>query len=414
MRCGCRAYPILQLPLNLPLFHLYLRRAMHPVLGLVLLAAAGLVIRGAAAPATALLGAEDPEQLARGLLRHDLWFLLCAVLLPVQLLAAGRWASRVRSGEASWLLPRSLSGDRIVVTTWLALLAGGVAWLIAIGAAGELATGAAGDSQRLIGEWRLHDDRARSESETLRWEAELGELPAGSRGRLHLGILGDFRSVGELVLHAERIEGEPLSREGRTPPTRRGRIEVELPEGAGDLRFELEVIHVSRPPPSLADLHLGAPLFAQGRAWPAAFCTQLALALAQHELEHVAAPEPLILDGLRFEVSVPARERAGTAALLLQLALALAAWLALALGLGAWISAPSATLLIGVTWGGLWLEGIGGAFVPGAALPRVFAAVAEGRVPASLPAGVWGGTAVLVVVGLALAGAGLRWGGRST
>jgi len=56
---------------NLPLFLLWLRRAMPPALRVVLLAAAVLALRSGEAPESALLDAEDPAQLARGLFRHD-------------------------------------------------------------------------------------------------------------------------------------------------------------------------------------------------------------------------------------------------------------------------------------------------------------------------------------------------------
>lgn len=354
--------------MNLPLFLLWLRRAMPPALGVVLLAAAVIALRSGAPPKSALLEAEDPAQLARGLFRHDYWFLLCAVLLPVQVLTAGRWARRLREGEASWLLPRALPGRGIVATTWLALLAGGVAWLVAIGAVGELGAGGSAASQRVLGEWRLRDDRARSADHRLRWEAELGALPEGSRGRLHLGLLGDFGNVDALRLSVERDGDEPRVTEGSAKPSRRMRIDVALPPGSGPLRFELEV---------------------------------------------VGETEPVLLDGLRFELSTPAPERAGVAALLLHLSLVLAAWLALALGLGAWLSAPTAVFGLAVIWSVVWLEGVGGALLPGAALPEVFAALGEGRVPPPLPAGVGLGAAALVTLGLLLAGAGMRWGRRS-
>jgi hypothetical protein len=351
--------------LNLPLFSLYLRRAMHPALLLVLVAVALVASRSGNAPETALLGAENPEQLARGMMRREMWFLLCAVLLPVQLHSAGQWTQRVRDGDGNWLSPRALSSWKIVLTSWFAIFCGSVAWLVAIAATGELAAGGGEASYRVVKEWPLLEHRTRGEENQLRWTTELGELPPGSRGRLSFGILGNYGDVEELVLRATPLDAGSRERatEAHVRPGRRGRIEVELPPGEGNLLFEFSA---------------------------------------------VGATAALLVESPRFLVSVPAPEWSGTTALLGRLALAAAAWLALALGLGAWISAPSSVLLVAIFWGGAWERGVGGGFLPGAELPRAFAAVAEGRVPASLPPGVWGGTLVCVAIGLILLRLGLR------
>jgi len=352
---------------DFPLFRLYLRRAMHPGLGLVLLVVAVILFRRTTLPEAVLLDAENPAQLARGMVRRDVWFALSAVLLPALLAGAARWAHRWRAREASWLATRRPSRSRIVVTCWAAMLCGGALWLVAIAALGELAAGGSDPSFRPRRSWPLESAGWRDGESLLCWEAELPGLPAGSRARLHVGLIGDHGAVEELVFTARREGGAGATRTGTTRPGRRAHVEVELPEGDGLLTFEL---------------------LARG------------------------ADQPLLLEGAWMEVQVPAPERAGPWALALRLTLTLAAALALAMGLGAWVSAPTAVLLVGLCWAGVWLQGAFASIWPGADLPRAFSAVAEGRVPPELAPGSLAGAAALIGIGLLLLGAGL--GGRGS
>ncbi len=89
-----------------------------------------------------------------------------------------------------------------------------------------------------------------------------------------------------------------------------------------------------------------------------------------------------------------------------RVALALCAWTLLAFGLGAWLSPMLALGCLALTWCAMWwseLPYVAYAWIPGASLERDLAIVSAGRAPTSLNWTEYAGVAVFALGGLALA-----------
>ena len=390
--------------MDLPLFLLHLRRALHPALGLVLAGTALLVLVGAPQGAGEVLSSGiDSAALARGLRRADLAFALLAVLTPVLLVGVARALKRVDDGERLWILSRPIPRHRVALSTWGGALAGGLLWLGAVGIAVELRAGGGAGSWRPAERLGLSSPE-RDAAGVLYWITETGPRPPGCAARLTTGLFGSYNQVesfelsvrdgaatesgaGELAgapvapgseaategptLSARRFASAPPFASGEAQPNRRTVVEVELPAGEGALLFALH---------------------ARG------------------------ARSQMQLNRPRLELYRPVHERAGIAGLLLEVALALAGALALALGLGAWLSPASCLLSILGGYVLVWLEtdALDGTWVarwlPGYELPRALALLAEGRVPRTLPTQAWLGALALVLIGLFMHRAALgRW-----
>jgi hypothetical protein len=376
-----RMYGTPHCPMDLPLFLLHLRRALHPALGLVLAGVALVVLAGAPHGAREVLRAGiDSEALTRGLRRADMLFALLCLLGPALLLTVARALRRVDDGERLWLLSRPIARHRIALSIWGGALAGALVWLSLVGIAVELRAGGGASSSQPAAELELGTPSRDGEG-VLYWSSETGRRPAGCAARLSMGLFGSYNEIEafELAVHEGAAAADypavfPTSAPDATgiaEPNRRTAVEVELPAGEGALLFSLR---------------------------------------ARGAVRSVQLERPLL------ELYLPADERAGTLGLLLEVALILAGTLALALGLGAWLS--QASCLLGILGGYVlvWLEtdALDGTWVsrwlPGYDLPGALALVAEGRVPRSLPPQAWLGALVMVLVGLLLQRAALgRW-----
>jgi hypothetical protein len=109
------------------------------------------------------------------------------------------------------------------------------------------------------------------------------------------------------------------------------------------------------------------------------------------------------------ELWIPgASDRASGVEILIRILLALAVWAALALGLGAWVSPSIAALAIFTAWITAWLADVAPAWLPGADLWDALSITGMGRVPAALDPRAFAVGALLALVGLVLAAAGLR------
>lgn len=359
--------------MNVQLFLLSLRRALHPGTGVALAAVAALVLtgRGITGDAARLEGAALS---ARGLLRSDLSFALLFVLVPILLAGAARVFPRLAEGERYWLIPRSASKASIALSTFAGSWLGALLWLAAIGGLCESFAGGDASSLQASAPLELEDRRAVGEEIRVRWTSQLPARPEGCVVRLAVGVYGSYNEIEAFELAALTSEGDVYALGSAAP----GRVlEVEVPVPAAGERVEFE-------------------LYARG------------------------AERSIVLNRPRLQLYVPRAERWSTWLVLGEVALMLGAALALALGCGPWLSVPSVLLFLLGGYALLWLEldALGasafGEFVlrvlPGAQLPESFAQFAEGRSPQSLAGSTWLGGLALIALGLAAFHRGLgRW-----
>lgn len=349
--------------MNLLLFRLHLRRALHPGLALLLVGTAILVIVSRGPQAEVVGAGADSRQLLRGLLRTDVAFALLAVLVPLLLASVAGCFGRIDARERHWLLPRKVSRSAIVVSAWAGAWIGALLWLAAIGALCELAADGSEPSLRASSELEMEDVRRIGDEGKLGWLTSSAERPAGSVARLSLGLFGAYEQVDRFELSSHGAPAEEAFAVGTAQPGMRTIVEVALPPGSEDVWLEFH---------------------ARG------------------------ATGTLTLHDTELQLFVPAGERAGTFHFLLRAALALGGSLAIALGLGAWLRPASLLLLILGGYGLLWLEAdslagsVVEAWVPGFDLPGAMTLLSQGRSAGTLPIETWLGTAVLVLVGLSL------------
>jgi len=357
------------------LVRLALRRTLAPSVCAASAALLALLLSRDWAGPNALLEAAEAgtsaSLAARGLLREGVWTLLALTLLPLLVARAARTVPAWRAGEGEWLGSRAAGRGSILASTWIGTFAGGAILLLLAALAVELRAAAIGPgaptlrrgasipipSTAWIGsgaplEWTLADPRA----------------PAGARARLELGFGMDAGSTAEVELRAARAGGREHASRARIGS--RGSIEVLLPEGPGDLRFELR-------------------------------CTR------PGTRAYVASDE--------VEVWIPcAGDAAASAAILVRLLLAHAVLSALAIGLSAWISAPTAVLALLAAWCTAWLADRPPAWLPGADLFGALDVAGAGRVPAALDPLSFAAGAVLSAAGLLLAARGISsWRGST-
>jgi hypothetical protein len=343
-----------------------LRRALPPwlaVFGVLALAGVAWAASGGGNAPSPL----DARAAARALARENAWSVLLA-LAPLFLWHAARLGTPQVRG---WLAPTPPGA--LALTLPLALgvaLAGALATaltaLVGEGAA-RLAAPAPAQAWRRVEalpcpEVVLHDDAPRA-----RWR-----VPA-----LEEGV--ELRLALRLALGAGPSAAARLTARTVVGPERASALEAHI-SGA---------THLALAPPAA-----GVPL--------------------ELELERVSPGALLVVGGGALEALAPAAEGTTAPALALRAGLALAAGGTLALGLASRLGpalAAALVLALGLaslrtSWGGRWL--------PGADLPRVARELAQGLVPAALPAGPWLGAGLAAALGLALAARGLRAGGRAS
>ena len=300
----------------------------------------------------------DPESVGRGMVRAGVWTMLAIAVLPLLVARAARVVAVWRAGEADWLGSRTTGRGAILASTWIGTWLGGALLLAASCGAIELRAGAGEPTLRRAGRLAIPATGWITARAPLRWTAE--DAPAGGRARVEFGFAGDSGSAAEVVFRARRGSSE---RSSTARSSSRGAVEVELPPGSGRVEFE---IACSRP---------GTRAFLASDA---------------------------------AELWTPcASDRAASAEILLRLVLALATWSALAIGLGAWVSAPTAGIALLAAWIPAWF-GNAAAWLPGADLWTALEIAGRGRVPPPIDPRAFAAGAVLAIVGLLLAAAGLR------
>jgi hypothetical protein len=345
--------------MNLLLYRLHLRRALNPVLG-VLLLGVGLFVIGSRRVGAQFL---DTEESSIQLLRADVVFALLAVLVPLLLAGVAGTFRRLDESERHWLLPRRISRSSIAISTWTGVLSGALLWLVAIGLSCEL-TGEGGEpSLREAQSLEMQQVGRVGTEGDLVWLTPGFERPAGSVARLGLGLFGNYGEVEAVELIVRESQDADAFDVGTAQPGMHTLIEVELPAGHDALHFEFRARGVSK---------------------------------------------ALMLHDTKLRLFVPASERAAVLSFLLRIALTLTGLLALVLGLGAWLSPASLLLALIGGYSLLWLEAeaLAGSFLerwlPGYDLPAAFGLLSQGRASQALPVETWLGAGVLVLVGLSL------------
>ena len=358
--------------INRQLFQLYARRSLRPGIGIALVALTALILLMNRAPEHELLSTARSAQLERGLVRADLFFLAALVLLPVLVAGAAATFQRCQATERDWMISSPAARTSLTLSIWIGLWCGTLVWLGAtLGLAELLAGGAEGSLQ-------LEDSRALTEAEwiadaqLLRWSSDFEPWTKGTQLELSAGVLGSTTTVESFELRVLKARSEAPLSVSQCQAGRHIVLGAELPAGEGTLWFELRTIGDT--------------------------------------------PSRLLLDSPTLTRFIPAPERSGALHWFLRLALASAVWLALGLGLGAWLSTGSTLLALGAVWALIWLEVGDGAsaagwnLIPGGDLPAALGLVAQGRVPAALPAATWLGNLIGIGIGLALFRSSLgRW-----
>ena len=327
---------------------LALRRALPPwfLVGLVAL----LALAARASAGAPLVAPAEPEAAAlRALARQNVWSVLLA-LAPLQLYLAARLGV---GGARAWLAPTPARA----ATLSFALAAGAglaaLATALVAALAGELATDAGPRAWRRAALLDCPRTVLRDEAASVRWSVP---APApGERLRLWVTVaLGAGpTATARFTAHAgERAVAVETRAAGRTL------LELDAPSGGGALELELE--------------RVGAGAL---------------LVLGPEALELLAPAPSERLDGLWLGARVALALGAGGV-----LALALASVLRPAL-------AAALVLALGLAAGSLPLAR---AWVPGADLPQVWAALERGLVPEPAPLRAFAGALLVAALGVCL------------
>jgi hypothetical protein len=347
--------------MNRALVFLQLRRSLHPGVGAALVAVALLVWSGGRAAEG--VGLEPEAALAaRGLLRGDLLTGTLCVLLPAALLGAAGVLPRLEEGERLWLAPRRASRLSIASSLFAGSWIGALLWLALIGGLCELLAAGDAPTLRVAEELELLERSAVGESIRVRWTTPLEAPAPDAAARLEVGVYGSYNEIERFELATLLADGTQHA-VGTAAPGRRVALEVALPPGEREVRFELR-----------------AP----------------------------GATRSVVLSRPRLVRLLPDRERGALWRLLARTAWLTGAGLALALACGAFLSPPSTLLLLLGGLGLVWLERDGLetsaagrallAALPGARLPEAFSHLADGRGPRPpAPAALAGGAALLAL-----------------
>ena len=287
------------------------------------------------------------------------WTAFLALVAPCIVLRAAALRTR---GEVAWTSV-SQSG---VARSEASLAAGALAAVLAIVGAWSafvaFGPSAPGDVPGFVGRTAGPLKPLVDHERPLTWRSA---LPAGTglRARIDVSLVISAGGGGEVRLVARRAgaDSRAQSVEGRALVLPRGGVEVAVPDGAGDVEFEL-----SLPEPG-----------ARG---------------------YVASDDVTL-----WRDVPPHTARARIAA---RFALALAAWTLLAFGLGAWLAPILALGLMASAWTSIWWSDVASAawtsWIPGANLARDLATAAEGRAPASVALAEIAAAFACALVGLAL------------
>ncbi|MBK7875466.1 MAG: hypothetical protein IPJ77_06905 [Planctomycetes bacterium] len=344
-----------------------------PPLALAIVAVLAALLRwreeSRAAELATLLAANAPSAAAAA--REALWTATALVLVPFAVLRAARTFALWRAGELDFLAPRAAPRAGIVGATNLGHV-GACALLVALVAAACELGRAREASLQDAGELRL--PRSGWITGRAPYTASLGraELPKGARLEVELVLGTGAGPATEVVLRLERAGAsrssasearEPSSsaREARARVGARGRIEAEVPAGAGELVLAL----------SLTDPDARVFLAAEtARAW--------------RPVEDA---------------------RAASVVLALRLLALVVAASAVALGLAAFLSpaiAAAGTFALALVPG---LAGFDPAWLPGRGLFDALDVASRARVPAWPGVELLAGAAVLAALGVVLASA---------
>lgn len=357
--------------MNLQLFQLHLRRALHPGLGLLIVATWVFVVatrRGASALGD---GAASTDALLRGLLRADLTFVLLTVSVPLLLAGVAGSFGRLDSQDRHWLLPRRVSLSSIVLSSWAGSWVGALVWLGLIGVSCEFVAAGGARSLQQDRVLRMEEIGRLGAGGDLGWRTHKSAWPEGSVARFSTSLLGNYGEIERLELSSHVLPNGPAFATATAEPGLRTMVEVSVPEGDGHVWFQFRAEGVTR---------------------------------------------ALMLRDTELRLFVPASERTGLVQFLSRVALVLAGVYALALGLGAWLGPASLLLLLGGSYGLLWIEAeslVGTwleTWVPGFDLPQALELLSQGRAPVPLPTRSCLGAGVLVLTGLCLQRVALgRW-----
>lgn len=274
----------------------------------------------------------------------------CVVLRAASLRSRGEyaWASVSRTGRLRGEASRAagaLVAALAIAGAWSAFVALGPS---GTGAVPEFAGRTAGPERPL-----LDHDRP------LNWRAAVPS-GAGWRARVEVSLVVSPGGGGEARLVARRVDSATGSGEARALVLPRGGLDVVVPDGTGDVEFEL-----SLPEPG-----------ARG---------------------YVASDDVTL-----WREASPGSPAARVAA---RVALALAAWTVLAFGLGAWLNPLLALGVLASAWCAIWWSDAwtdAPRWLPGASLAQDLAIAAQGRAPAGLAAIEYAAALAAALLGLAL------------
>ncbi|MFN0242254.1 MAG: hypothetical protein ACKVWV_05120 [Planctomycetota bacterium] len=352
----------MSLRVDFALARLAARRTLHPGVLATLAVVSFLALRHDFSPRVA--GFDDVDgAFGRGLDRSGTWLALCAGVAPILVHRAAGTIGAWRTRDADWLAPRALGRASILVSTWLGIAVPCIALAVAIAALVELRVDGAGPTLRAAGSLPGPAPGWIDGGSPRAWRIDSARVPAqdGARVSLELGLGAGAGPAAHIDLRCTR--GSETS-SARVAIGTRGRVELVLPRGHGDLEF--------------------------------------ALAITDPDARAL-----VLSDALELWLPIPS-ERAASLALAARLALALLAWTALALGFGAWLSAPTATGLVAALWIALWLADGAPAWIPGADAFDALATIGRGRAPTQPALREIAATIACVAVGLGLARAGLH------
>lgn len=328
--------------MNLGLALLALRRALAPLVlaawAVILLVALRFDWAGGSASLEATAGSADAGSLARSWAREGTWILVLLAIAPLLVSRAARIVPAWRAGEGDWIGSRAVGRPAAVVSMLLGTWAAAAILLSVSFAAIELRAGHAIPSFTPAGSIALPAARWIEPGSPLVVTVEDpgASLASGSRARVDLAFGYGSGSASEVVLNASRGSDR---RSASVHLASRGTVEVELPPGPGDLRFEIACPRAGTRAYTVSD---------------------------------------------EVEIWAPcASDRAAGARILVRLLAASLAWIALAFGLAAWMSAPSAALFVLAAWIAAWLGDATPSWLPGADLWSALDTIGSGRVPSS-------------------------------